>query len=194
MKILHTGGPKPFTIRLCCKSNTGHVKPLDFAANLVTPNWCPHPLLCTLNQCNGCLSTRVRGSSWLGCQVLPAYGAVFILELAATSVCSRCLTHSSSSKLFIKKMHSKERTLVGVFSFAAFNYKLGNKMFVHNFKKMTQSLLFGWQPCKERKTNELSSEWVPEVKVCTEGRLLRDVDQSSDLPLQKDDWISSFPR
>lgn len=132
----------------------------------------PHPLLCTLNQCNRCLSSRVRGSSWLGCQVLPAYGAVFILELAATSGCSR-MSHAPN---------------------LALNYKLGSKMFLHNFKKMTQSVLFGWQPSKERKTNELSSESVPEVKVCTEGRLLRDEDQSSDLPLQKDDWISSFTR
>lgn len=97
----------------------------------------PHPLLCTLNQSNRCLSCRVRGRSWLGCQVLPAYGAVFTLELAATSGCSR-MSHAPN---------------------LALNYKLGSKMFLHNFKKMTQSVLFGWQPCKERKTNELSSEW-----------------------------------
>ena len=44
-----------------------------------------HPLLSTVYQCDGCLSSRGGGSSWLGCQVLPAIGAVSILELAANS-------------------------------------------------------------------------------------------------------------
>ena len=42
-------------------------------------------LLSTVYQCDGCLSSQGRGGSWLGCQVLPAIGAVSILELAANS-------------------------------------------------------------------------------------------------------------
>ena len=49
----------------------------------------PHPLLSTVYQCDGCLSYLGRGSSWLGCQVLPAISAVSILELAANSGSSR---------------------------------------------------------------------------------------------------------
>ena len=37
----------------------------------------------------GACSSRGRGGSWLGCQVLPAIGAVSILELAANSGSSR---------------------------------------------------------------------------------------------------------
>ena len=37
----------------------------------------------------GAHSSRGRGGSWLGCQVLPAIGAVSILELAANSGSSR---------------------------------------------------------------------------------------------------------
>jgi len=49
----------------------------------------PTPLLSTVHQCDGCLSYLGRGGSWLGCQVLPAISAVFILELAANSGSSR---------------------------------------------------------------------------------------------------------
>ena len=42
-------------------------------------------LLSTVYQCDECLSSQGRGGSWLGCQVLPAIGAVSILELAASS-------------------------------------------------------------------------------------------------------------
>ena len=49
----------------------------------------PHPLLSTVYQCDGCLSYLGRGGSWLGCQVLPAISAVSILELVASSGCSR---------------------------------------------------------------------------------------------------------
>ena len=38
---------------------------------------------------DGCLSYLGHGSSWLGCQVLPAISAVSILELAANSGSSR---------------------------------------------------------------------------------------------------------
>ena len=43
----------------------------------------PPSLLSTVYQCDGCLSSRGRVGSWLGCQVFPAIGAVSILELAA---------------------------------------------------------------------------------------------------------------
>ena len=49
----------------------------------------PASLLSTLCQCDGCLSSQRRGGSWLGCQVLPAIGAVSILELAANRRGSR---------------------------------------------------------------------------------------------------------
>ena len=49
----------------------------------------PPSLLSTVYQCDGCLSSRGCGDSWLGCQVLPAIGAVSILELAAHSGSSR---------------------------------------------------------------------------------------------------------
>ena len=49
----------------------------------------PHPLLSTVNQCDGCLSYLGRGGSWLGCRVLPAISAVSILELVADSGNSR---------------------------------------------------------------------------------------------------------
>ena len=49
----------------------------------------PHPLLSTVYQCEGCLSSQGHGGSWLGCQVLPAISAVSILELAANSGSSR---------------------------------------------------------------------------------------------------------
>ena len=45
----------------------------------------PHPLLSTVYQCDGCLSSLGCGGSWLGCQVLPAISAVSILELVANS-------------------------------------------------------------------------------------------------------------
>ena len=55
----------------------------------------PHPLLSTVYQCDGCLSYLGHGSSWLGCQVLPAISAVSILELAANSGSSRMFwTHN----------------------------------------------------------------------------------------------------
>ena len=46
-------------------------------------------LFSTVYQCDGCLSYRGHGSSWLACQVLPAISAVSILELAANSGSSR---------------------------------------------------------------------------------------------------------
>ena len=47
---------------------------------------CPfHPLLSTVYQCDGCLTSRGCGGSWLCCQVLPAIGAVSILDLAINS-------------------------------------------------------------------------------------------------------------
>ena len=49
----------------------------------------PPPLLSIVYQCDGCLSSRGCEGSWLGCQVLPAVGAVSILELAANSGSSR---------------------------------------------------------------------------------------------------------
>ena len=50
----------------------------------------PHPLLSTVYQCDGYLFfSGGGGGSWLGCQVLPAIGAVSILELAANSGSSR---------------------------------------------------------------------------------------------------------
>ena len=49
----------------------------------------PASLLSTVYQCDECLSSQGRGGSWLGCQVLPAIGAVSILELAASSGSSR---------------------------------------------------------------------------------------------------------
>ena len=49
----------------------------------------PHPLLSTVYQCDGCLFFSGAWGSWLGCQVLPAIGAVSILELAANSGSSR---------------------------------------------------------------------------------------------------------
>ena len=49
----------------------------------------PPLLFSTVYQCDGCLPSRGRGVSQLGCQVLPAIGAVSILELAANSGSSR---------------------------------------------------------------------------------------------------------
>jgi len=49
----------------------------------------PHPLLSTVYECGGCLSSRGCGGSWLGCQVLPASGAVSFLKLAANNGSSR---------------------------------------------------------------------------------------------------------
>ena len=49
----------------------------------------PHPLLSTVYQCDGYLSPRQHGGSWLGCQVLPAISAVSILELATNNGSSR---------------------------------------------------------------------------------------------------------
>ena len=50
----------------------------------------PSPLLLsTVYQCDGCLYAWGHGGSWLGCQVLPAIGAVSTLELAANSGSSR---------------------------------------------------------------------------------------------------------
>ena len=56
----------------------------------------PHPLLSNVYQCDGRLSFRGCGGPWLGCQVLPAIGAVSILELAANSGSSR-MSHVSST-------------------------------------------------------------------------------------------------
>ena len=47
------------------------------------------PLLSTVDQCDGCLSSQGSGASWLGCQVLPPVSTVSILELAANSGSSR---------------------------------------------------------------------------------------------------------
>ena len=50
----------------------------------------PSPsLLSTVYQCDGCLSSRGCGGSWLVCQVLPAIGAVSVVVLAAKSGSSR---------------------------------------------------------------------------------------------------------
>ena len=51
----------------------------------------PYPLLSSVYQCDGCLSSQGCWGSWLGCQVLPAISAVSILELAA---------HNGSSRIF----------------------------------------------------------------------------------------------
>ena len=48
------------------------------------PTPCPS-LFPLCQQCDGCLFLLLRGGSWLGCQDLPAMGAVFIQELAANS-------------------------------------------------------------------------------------------------------------
>ena len=53
------------------------------------PSLPPSSLLSTVYQCDGYLSSHGRGGSWLGCQVLPAIGAVSILELAVNSGSSR---------------------------------------------------------------------------------------------------------
>ena len=49
----------------------------------------PPSLLSTVYQCDGCLSSRGCGGSWLVCQVLPAIGAVSVVVLAAKSGSSR---------------------------------------------------------------------------------------------------------
>ena len=49
----------------------------------------PQPLLSTVYECDGYLSSWGRGDPWLGCQVLPAISVVSILELAANSGSSR---------------------------------------------------------------------------------------------------------
>jgi len=49
----------------------------------------PHPLLSTVYQCDMRPSSQEHGGSWLDCQVLPAIGAVSIMELAASSGSSR---------------------------------------------------------------------------------------------------------
>ena len=46
----------------------------------------------------GAHSSRGRGGSWLGCQVLPAIGAVSILELAANSGSSRMFSGTQPPK------------------------------------------------------------------------------------------------
>ena len=51
--------------------------------------FCSFPLLSTVYQYDGCLSYLGCGGSCLGCQVLPAFSAVSILELAANSGSSR---------------------------------------------------------------------------------------------------------
>ena len=58
----------------------------------------PPPLLSTVYQFDGCLSSRGHEGSWLGCQVLPAICALSILELAANSGSSRL---SQASKLHL---------------------------------------------------------------------------------------------
>ena len=55
---------------------------------------CPHPLVSTVYQCDGSLSSRGRGGSWLGCQVLPAIGAVWLPIMEAPG----CLGHPTSTK------------------------------------------------------------------------------------------------
>ena len=45
----------------------------------------PHPSIFHSFQCKGCLASWGWGGSWLGCQVLPAIGAVSILELVTNS-------------------------------------------------------------------------------------------------------------
>ena len=49
----------------------------------------PQPFLSSVYQYNGCLSSRCHRGSWLGYQILPAIGAVSIMELAANSGSSR---------------------------------------------------------------------------------------------------------
>ena len=69
----------------------------------------PHPLLSTVYQCEGCLFSQGRGGSWLGCQVLPAIGAVSILELTANSGSSRMSRAPNlhiATKLFIEQIWS----------------------------------------------------------------------------------------
>ena len=64
----------------------------------------PHPLLSTVYQCDGCLSSCGCEGSCLVCQVLPAIGAVSILELAANSGSSRMSRAPNlhiATKLFI---------------------------------------------------------------------------------------------
>ena len=55
-----------------------------------------HPLLSSVYQHDGCLSSRCHGGSWLGYQSLPVIDAVSILELAANSGSS---TMSQASNL-----------------------------------------------------------------------------------------------
>ena len=47
------------------------------------------PVLSTVYYCGRCQSSQGHGVHWLGCQVLPAVGAVSILVLAANSESSR---------------------------------------------------------------------------------------------------------
>ena len=51
------------------------------------------PLFSVVHQGDGCLSCWGHGGSWLCCQVLPAIGAVSILELAANSGSSRMASY-----------------------------------------------------------------------------------------------------
>ena len=52
-------------------------------------SFCPPPFCFPLCICARCLSSWGRGGLWLGSQVLPAIGAVSILELAVKSGSSR---------------------------------------------------------------------------------------------------------
>jgi len=51
------------------------------------------PLFSAVHQGDGCLSCWGHGGSWLCCQVLPAIGAVSILELAVNSGSSRMASY-----------------------------------------------------------------------------------------------------
>ena len=68
-------------------------------------------LLSTVYQCDGCMSYRRGGCSWLGCQVLPATGAVSILELAVDS--------GSSSMCQAPHVHLEMQLLIDIMDWAA---------------------------------------------------------------------------
>ena len=63
----------------------------------------------------GFCSSRGRGGSWLGCQVLPVIGAVSILELAANSGSSRMFQAPNlqrATMLFMKVIVSSKKPIM----------------------------------------------------------------------------------
>ena len=91
-----------------------------------------HPLLSTVYQCDGCLSSLGRGGSWLGCQVLPAISAVSILELVAKS--------GSSRMSRAPNLHSLRATML--FTYSKFKWYYMNISYNHhrnNFDRQKQT-------------------------------------------------------